>query len=79
MAGLNGVERDEAIELIRRINKKGITVLMIEHVMKVVMSVSDKVVVIVSGKKLMEGTPKEVTSHPDVINAYLGGGHNADC
>ncbi|HIZ44965.1 MAG TPA: ABC transporter ATP-binding protein [Firmicutes bacterium] len=77
MAGLNGVERDEAIELIRRINKKGITILMIEHVMKVVMSVSSKVVVIVSGKKLMEGTPDEVTSNPEVINAYLGGGHNA--
>lgn len=77
MAGLNGVERDEAIELIRRINKKGVTVLMIEHVMKVVMSVSDKVVVIVSGKKLMEGLPDEVTNNPEVINAYLGGGHNA--
>lgn len=77
MAGLNGVERDEAIELIRRINKKGVTILMIEHVMKVVMSVSDKVVVIVSGKKLMEGLPDEVTNNPEVINAYLGGGHNA--
>lgn len=77
MAGLNGVERDEAIELIRRINKSGVTILMIEHVMKVVMSVSDKVVVIVSGKKLMEGSPEEVTTHPEVINAYLGGGHNA--
>lgn len=79
MAGLNGVERDNAIELVRRINEKGIAILMIEHVMKVVMSVSEKVVVIVSGKKLMEGTPQEVTTNPDVINAYLGGGHNAGC
>ena len=77
MAGLNGAERDDAIALIRRINEKGITILMIEHVMKVVMSVSEKVVVIVSGKKLMEGTPDEVMNDPDVINAYLGGGHNA--
>ena len=77
MAGLNGVERDDAIELIRNINAKGITILMIEHVMKVVMSVSTKVVVIVSGKKLMEGSPEEVTNDPAVINAYLGGGHNA--
>lgn len=77
MAGLNGIERQNAIELIRKINKKGITVLMIEHVMEVVMSVSKKVVVIVSGKLLMEGTPIEVTTHEDVINAYLGGGHNA--
>ncbi len=79
MAGLNGVEREEAIELIRKINRKGITILMIEHVMQVVMSVSDKVVVIVSGKKLMEGTPAEVTSDEQVIKAYLGGGHNAGC
>lgn len=77
MAGLNGVERDDAIELVRRINQKGVTILMIEHVMKVVMSVSDKVVVIVSGKKLMEGVPDEVVNDPEVINAYLGGGHNA--
>lgn len=79
MAGLNGAERSSAIALIRSINQKGITVLMIEHVMEVVMSVSEKVVVIVSGRKLMEGTPREVTSNPDVINAYLGGGHNAGC
>ena len=79
MAGLNGMEINNAIDLIRRINQKGITIVMIEHVMKVVMSVSDKVVVIVSGKKLMEGTPEEVTSHPEVIRAYLGGGHNAGC
>ncbi len=77
MAGLNGVERQDAINLIRKINAKGITILMIEHVMEVVMTVSEKVVVIVSGKKLMEGTPHEVTTNQDVINAYLGGGHNA--
>lgn len=79
MAGLNGTDREHAIELIRKIHKKGITILMIEHVMQVVMSVSQKVVVIVSGKKMMEGTPQEVINHPDVINAYLGGGHNAGC
>jgi branched-chain amino acid transport system ATP-binding protein len=77
MAGLTGVERHNAIDLIRKVNATGITVLMIEHVMQVVMSVSKKVVVIVSGKKMMEGTPAEVTSNEDVINAYLGGGHNA--
>jgi len=77
MAGLNGIERANANKLIRKINQKGITILMIEHVMEVVMNVSEKVVVIVSGVKLMEGTPQEVTSHPEVIDAYLGGGHNA--
>lgn len=75
MAGLNGAERQEAIELIRKINAQGVTILMIEHVMQVVMSVSERVMVIVSGKKLMEGTPEEVTTNEDVINAYLGGGH----
>jgi branched-chain amino acid transport system ATP-binding protein len=79
MAGLNGIERQKAIELIKKINEKSVTILMIEHVMEVVMSVSEKVVVIVSGKKLMEGTPQEVTSHEEVIKAYLGGGHNAGC
>lgn len=79
MAGLNGVERQQAIDLIHKINAKGITILLIEHVMEVVMRVSQKVVVIVSGKKLMEGTPQEVTSNQEVINAYLGGGHNAGC
>lgn len=79
MAGLNGVERTQAIGLIRNINAKGITILMIEHVMEVVMSVSEKVVVIVSGRKLIEDTPRNVTSNADVIDAYLGGGHNAGC
>lgn len=79
MAGLNGSERASAIELIRKINKKGITILMIEHVMEVVMNVSTKVVVIVTGKKLMEGSPAEVTNNPEVISAYLGGGKDAGC
>ena len=50
----------------------GITILTIEHVMDVVMTVSDKVVVINSGKLLVEGTPDEITSNEEVINAYLG-------
>ena len=73
MAGLSGVERQEATELIREINQKGITILMIEHVMEIVMNVSDKVVVLNSGKLLMEGTPSEVASNEEVISAYLGG------
>lgn len=73
MAGLNGTERQAAIQLIRAINESGITILMIEHVMEVIMNVSEKVIVIASGKKIVEGTPEEVTSHPEVISAYLGG------
>lgn len=77
MAGLTNAERKEAVELIRKINAQGIAVLTIEHVMDVVMTVSNRVVVIQSGKLLMEGTPEEVTSNEEVINAYLGGGSHA--
>lgn len=74
MAGLTATERKEAIELIKKINAKGIAILTIEHNMDVVMSVSNRVVVLVSGKFLMCGKPDEVTSNPEVISAYLGGG-----
>lgn len=76
MAGLTNTERQDAVELIRQINKMGVTILTIEHVMDVVMAVSDKVVVIDSGKLLLEGTPDEVTSNEEVIKAYLGESKN---
>ena len=78
MAGLTATERKEAVELIKTINKKGISILTIEHNMDVVMSVSNRVVVLVSGKLLMVGKPDEVTSNPEVISAYLGGGAEKD-
>ena len=74
MAGLTATERKEAVDLILKINKMGIAILTIEHNMDVVMTVSKRVVVLVSGKFLMCGTPEEVTSNPEVIAAYLGGG-----
>jgi branched-chain amino acid transport system ATP-binding protein len=74
MAGLTATERKEAVELIRKINAQGIAILTIEHNMDVVMNVSNRVVVLVSGKLMMIGNPKEVTSNPEVISAYLGGG-----
>lgn len=74
MAGLTATERKDAVELIKKINAKGIAILTIEHNMDVVMSVSNRVVVLVSGKFLMCGKPEEVTSNPEVISAYLGGG-----
>lgn len=76
MAGLTATERKDAVELIRKINMKGIAVLTIEHNMDVVMSVSNRVVVLVSGRLLVEGKPEEITSHPEVIRAYLGGGES---
>lgn len=76
MAGLTTKERQDAVSLIKLINSMGVTILTIEHVMDVVMAVSDKVVVINSGKLLIEGTPEEVTSNEEVIKAYLGESKN---
>ena len=73
MAGLTGIERREAVDLVKRLNKSGITILMIEHVMEVVMNVSDRIVVLNGGKLLAEGKPDEISSNPEVIEAYLGG------
>lgn len=78
MAGLTATERKEAVNLIKKINAKGVAILTIEHNMDVVMSVSHRVVVLVSGKLLVEGTPDEITSNPEVISAYLGGGSKKD-
>ena len=72
MAGLHGQERENAIELIRKINGDGITILMIEHVMPVVMGVCDRVLVLQNGMRIAEGTPDEITKDPTVIAAYLG-------
>ena len=72
MAGLTTTERAESLGLIREINKEGITILTIEHNMDVIMNVSERVIVLISGKLLTIGTPAEVTSNEEVINAYLG-------
>jgi len=72
LAGLNPTEIGRMIEVIRKIREQGVTILIIEHVMRAIMSLSDRIVVLNSGKKLAEGAPAEVADNPEVIAAYLG-------
>ena len=71
-AGLTPSELDEAILLINKIREEGITVLIVEHIMKVIMTISDRIHAINFGRSIAEGTPHEVANNPDVIKAYLG-------
>lgn len=74
VAGLNPTETEEMIGLLKRLSELGVsTVAGVEHVMRVVMTLSDRVVVLNHGEKIAEGTPEAVTSNPAVIAAYLGG------
>ena len=72
MAGLNPVESAKVIELVRSICAQGITLLIIEHVMKAIMSLSDRVYVMNQGNVIAEGQPEEIVRNPDVIKSYLG-------
>ena len=72
LTGLTPKESDEAIELIKQINKQGVSVLIVEHVMRVIMGLCDHVIVLQHGEKICEGTPKEVVCNENVVNVYLG-------
>jgi branched-chain amino acid transport system ATP-binding protein len=72
MAGLNPTETAEAMELVTRIRDQGITVFMIEHVMKAIMSVCDRIMVLHHGEKIAEGTPQEIATSRTVVEVYLG-------
>ncbi len=72
MAGLTSTEIGEATELIKKIRDRGLTVLVVEHVMQAIMSLSDRVMVLAEGRKIMEGSPREVIQDQRVIKAYLG-------
>jgi ABC-type branched-subunit amino acid transport system ATPase component len=78
MAGLNDVELATSLQIVRTARDTlGITIIWVEHVMKAVMSLAERVIVLDFGRMLAEGEPEAVMRHPDVINAYLGQGHDA--
>jgi len=72
LAGLNPTEIDHMVGVIHRIRERGVSILIIEHLMRAIMSLSDRIIVLNSGQKLAEGTPIEAANDPAVIEAYLG-------
>ena len=72
MAGLRPTEVDEMVEIIKKLRDSGVTIFVIEHIMRAIMALSDRIVVIHFGTKIAEGTPQEVASDQNVIKAYLG-------
>jgi branched-chain amino acid transport system ATP-binding protein len=72
MAGLNATEVSAAIELVKKIGQRGITLFLIEHIMRAIMGVSDRIIALHYGQKIAEGTPEEISTNKKVIEVYLG-------
>jgi branched-chain amino acid transport system ATP-binding protein len=75
MAGLNPSEIDTAVALIGKLSQRGLTIVVVEHVMRAIMAVARHIVVLDHGQKIAEGRPDEVVANPEVIRAYLGAGY----
>ena len=72
MAGLNPAEIDQAVALVKKLSSRGLTIVIVEHVMRAIMAVAKHIVVLDHGQKIAEGAPKEIVENPEVIRAYLG-------
>jgi branched-chain amino acid transport system ATP-binding protein len=72
MAGLNPAEIDQAVGLIGKLSQRGLTIVIVEHVMRAIMAVARHIVVLDHGQKIAEGSPKEIVENPEVVRAYLG-------
>jgi branched-chain amino acid transport system ATP-binding protein len=75
MAGLNHAEVDQAVALIGKLSKRGLTIVIVEHVMRAIMAVARHIVVLDHGQKIAEGGPKDIVANQEVIRAYLGTGY----
>lgn len=77
-AGMNGQETEELLEFVKSLQKRGFTILLIEHDMNLVMNISDRIYVLNHGRMIAEGKPAEISKNPAVIEAYLGTGGDGD-